>query len=96
MIPKDSHVLQPAEVRRLTGQNARVYARLNVGPATRRELAHYALNVTGRISDIRAYLKPQGQTVTVDEQPNGLSVYRIVDLPKSESDVHNLNQWELR
>lgn len=96
MQPKDSHVLQPAEVRRLTGQNARVYARLAVGPATRRELAHYALNVTGRISDIRKYLEPKGQTVVCDEQPNGLSVYRIVDLPKPEPVGHDHNSWELR
>jgi hypothetical protein len=82
MLPKDTHVLSPREIRRLVGQNARIYARLTEGPATRRELAALAVNVTGRVSDVRAYLKPLGLDIDVDEKPNGLSIYRMVELLK--------------
>ncbi len=83
MLPKDSNVLSPREIRRLVGQNARIYARLTEGPATRNELAALAVNVTGRVSDVRAYLKPLGLDINVDEKPNGLSIYRIGELPKT-------------
>ena len=103
MLPKDTHVLSPREIRRLVGQNARIYARLTEGPATRNELAALAVNVTGRVSDVRAYLKPLGLTIEVDEKPNGASVYRMAYLPKPEpahkapaepltGTPHNLNQ----
>src|SRR5262245_1910321 len=99
MLPKDSHVTAPREIKRLTAQNARIFARLCAGPATRRELGELALNVTARISDIRDYLEPLGQTVSCQEHPNGLSVYRLVSVPKASegpSQGHDLNRtWNL-
>lgn len=50
--PTDPNV-RPADVKRLTGQNAAVLARLRAGPATNAELAAIALKYTSRISDLR-------------------------------------------
>ena len=50
--PTDPNV-RPADVKRLTGQNAAVLARLRAGPATNAELAGIALKYTSRISDLR-------------------------------------------
>lgn len=39
---------------RLRGQNARILARLQAGPASNRELAALSLKYTARLSDLRA------------------------------------------
>lgn len=52
LLPTDPNV-RPADVKRLTGQNAAVLARLRAGPATNAELAAIALKYTSRISDLR-------------------------------------------
>lgn len=75
---RDSFVTEPEEIRRLTGQNARILARLERGPATRRELADIACNVTARISDVRRALKAEGRDVQCDEAPGGRSTYFLV------------------
>ncbi len=71
---RDSHVTEPAELRRLSGQCQRILARLQQGPCNRRELQDFALNPTARLSDLRA----AGYTITADEKPGGLTVYRLV------------------
>jgi hypothetical protein len=74
--PTDSHVLHPGEQRRLSAQNAAVLARLQRGPATRKELQDIAPNVTARISDLRTagYRIPK----PVEDKTTGWSVYRLV------------------
>ena len=52
LLPTDPNV-RPADVKRLTGQNAAVLVRLRAGPATNAELAAIALKYTSRISDLR-------------------------------------------
>ena len=52
LLPTDPNV-RPADVKRLTGQNAAVLSRLRAGPATNAELAAIALKYTSRISDLR-------------------------------------------
>ena len=80
---RDSHVTDVPEQRRLSGQNAAVLARLRRGRATRRELTDIALNVTARVSDLRKYLRPMGESVEViEEHQNGLTVYAIVSWPR--------------
>jgi hypothetical protein len=53
-LPIDTHCLHPQEIVRLTGQTARIVARLEEGPASNRELAQLALKYTSRISDAKA------------------------------------------
>lgn len=86
ILPHDSHVTAAGEVRRLAGQNAKILARLEDGPATRRELAEIAVNVTARISDLRH----AGHEVRCLEKPNGASSYWLVK-PRSEWRGHDLN-----
>ena len=82
ILPRDSHVTKPKEITRLTGQNLAVLNRLRKGTATRRQLGEIALNVTARISDVRAYLRPRGESAEViEEHENGLTVYGIVKWP---------------
>jgi hypothetical protein len=69
----DTHVTAPPEALRLSRQNTAILARLQRGPATRRQLADICLNVTARVSDLRA----AGYRVTVDERRDGLSVYTL-------------------
>ena len=70
----DSHVTDPGEQARLSAQSARILARLEQGPATRRELTDIALNVTARISDLRA----AGYVVRVIERNrSGRTVYAL-------------------
>ena len=70
---RDSFVTAPAEVRRLSAESAKVLARLEQGPVTRRELNGLTINPTARISDLRQ----AGYQVICDEQPSGASVYRL-------------------
>lgn len=82
--PRDTHCTAPSELRRLSGQTAVLFARLCQGPATNRELAQLSLKYTSRISDLRAYLRPLGQTVKLLEEDHrtGRTVYGIVSLEK--------------
>lgn len=70
-----SPALAPVERRRLAGQNAAILERLERGPATRRELTEIALNVTARVSELRA----AGYDVRVVERDyaTGRTVYAI-------------------
>jgi hypothetical protein len=112
VIPRDSHILQAGDVKRLSEQNQRVLARLQRGPAHRRELQDIACNITARITDLR----DAGYTIPTPVK----SVYRLqndderlvapaCDLPHQDgqdlrevrtetapSDVHDLNSWGLR
>lgn len=82
--PRDTHVLIPSEVRRLSGQTALLFARLCQGPATNRELAQLSLKYTSRISDLRVYLRPLGQTVKLLEEDHrtGRTVYGIIEIDR--------------
>ena len=70
---RDSHVLEPVEIQRLSGQNDRILAALRAGPKTARDLAAISLKYTSRISDLRK----AGYVVRCDEKPGGLSVYSL-------------------
>ena len=70
---RDSFVTSPTEIRRLSAESAKVLARLEQGPVTRRELNGLTINATARISDLRA----AGYVVTCEEKPSGASVYRL-------------------
>ena len=72
---RDSHVTDVAEQTRLSNQSARILARLQVGPATNRELAEISLKYTGRISDLRK----AGYDVKVIERDHatGRTVYAL-------------------
>lgn len=54
LLPRDTRVTEPEEVRRLSGQNLRILKRLQHGPATNRELAQISLKYTSRLSDCKA------------------------------------------
>lgn len=73
---RDTHVLEPAEQRRLSGQSLRILERLRQGPATNRELAAIGLKYTSRISDLRK----AGYDVRVVHRlrDTGLTIYRLV------------------
>ena len=75
VIPSDSHVTAPSEMRRLASQCTAILARLQQGPATARELAALSLKYTGRISDLRA----AGYDIPppVEDRASGLSVYTL-------------------
>jgi hypothetical protein len=53
LLPRDTHCLEPSEVRRLAGQSLRILAELKRGPMTRDEIAAIGRNVTARVSDLR-------------------------------------------
>ena len=78
----DSHVTDAPEQARLSGQSARILARLEQGPATNRELAEISLKYTSRVSDVRHYLKDKGRNVKVIDRDHvtGRTVYGLVDL----------------
>jgi len=73
--PTDTHVLHPAEIKRLGNQNARILALLQQGPATREAIAAIGRNPTARISDLRH----AGYEVQVVERDyaSGRTVYRL-------------------
>lgn len=83
LVPRDTHVTQPAEVKRLSGQNLRIVERLERGPATNRELAEIALKYTSRVHDARQVLRRHGRSIEVVEQDiaSGRVVYAIVPWP---------------
>ena len=70
---RDSHVVVPDDLRRLSGQNLAILERLQRGPATNRELAALSLKYTSRISDLRA----AGYDVQAERHEGGLTIYRL-------------------
>ena len=72
--PRDPHT-HPADVSRLTGQNAAILARLQRGPATNVELAGIALKYTSRVSDLRK----AGYRVECERGVGGVTVYELGD-----------------
>jgi hypothetical protein len=74
MLPTDTHVTEPVEVRRLAGQISRILARLKEGPATARELSDISLNYRARLSDLRKH----GYVIRCDEDfSTGKSLYTL-------------------
>ncbi len=72
--------LDLAEEGKLKGDNALVLRRLRQGPATTAELAAAAprsMAIHSRVSDVRDYLKPLGETVTRRRIGPRLHVYEI-------------------
>ena len=53
LIPRDTHVTAPSEQRRLSGQSARILARLQAGPAKVSELVLISIEQTQRKWDHR-------------------------------------------
>lgn len=74
VLPCDPNVLH-SDVRRLTGQNAAVLERLQVGAATNRELCKLSLNYRARISDLRRF----GYKIACERvnDGSGVSYYRL-------------------
>lgn len=70
--PRDPHV-DPADLARLSGQNAAILARLRCGPATNVELAGIALKYTSRVSDLRK----AGYRVECERGAGGATWYRL-------------------
>ena len=82
--PTDPNV-NPEEIPRLGGQNARVLARLRAGRATNVELseASGAKAINSRISDVRQWLrKNENKNITKEcvNARSGIYVYEIVRL----------------
>jgi hypothetical protein len=73
VFPADSHVVAPAEIRRLTTQNERILARLQSGPATNYELSQIALKYTSRIDDCRK----AGHRITCTRHAGGGATYEL-------------------
>ena len=73
--PRDPHA-HPADVSRLTGQNAAILARLRCGPATNVELAGIALKYTSRVSDLRK----AGYRVECERGVGGVTVYQLMEV----------------
>lgn len=72
--PSDPHV-EPVERPRLRGQNGKILARLQRGPATNDELSHIARKYTSRISDLR----DAGYNVVCfdEDKRTGVTWYRL-------------------
>jgi hypothetical protein len=69
-------------------QNYRILERLREGPATNAELVKYALNYTGRISEIRAKVNAQGLDVIArDLGHRGLTEYRIGKAQRGQAEL---------
>ena len=78
--PRDSHVTDPSEIRRLTKQAEDVLRRLQQGPASARELSQIALKYTSRVSDLRK----AGYDVRCNERG---TYFLVKDFPRG----HNVN-----
>jgi hypothetical protein len=72
-LPVDTHVTEPAEIRRLATQNELILARLQQGPATNYELAQISLKYTSRLSDLRK----AGYVVTCERHAGGGATYEL-------------------
>ncbi len=68
-------ICEPADCKRLTGQNAAILARLRLGPATNAELAGLSLKYTSRVSDLRR----AGYRVRCVRLDGGLTRYELGD-----------------
>ena len=81
--PKEILVTDPTTLdsddKRLAGQNLECYRLLMLhSQMSNKELSFKFLDYRGRIRDIRAYLKPKGQTVECIRGKGGLTYYQIV------------------
>ena len=63
--------------RRLSGQNAKILARLSEGPCRLRDLLFLASKYTSRISDLRK----AGCVIECKEQSDGNSIYTLISKP---------------
>jgi hypothetical protein len=80
ILPRDTHVTEAPEVKRLSTQNAQILARLTRGPATNKELSGLSLKYTSRISDLR---KAGYQVAVTDhDRGSGRTVYALI--PQTE------------
>jgi len=70
--PVDPHI-HAGDVRRVTGQNAAILARLREGPATNVELSAISLRYSARMFDLRA----AGYDITGERLPGGIHVYTL-------------------
>lgn len=72
--------------KRLSGLNLKVYnLLLTHSQMSNAELSTISLDYRGRIRDIRAYLKPKGQTVKCTRGHGGITYYSIIKLPQGLS-----------
>lgn len=75
------HVADDTEAARLSGQNAQILALLEKRPASNDELSRIARKYTSRLSEIRAWLKPQGKDVLIVDRDHGTGlVYYAIGL----------------
>ena len=81
LLPRDTHVLDPDEVARLSVQNFEVYHRLTKGSAHNYELVCIALKYTSRISDLRKVLRPKGWNITKQRITRGIYAYTLERIP---------------
>lgn len=81
MLPTDTHVTQPDEVRRLTGHNERILARLQAGPCTNAELAKISLKYTSRLSELKNKYGHDIRIVRRDYK-SGLCIYEYFGTKK--------------
>jgi hypothetical protein len=83
---RDTHLTDPAELQRLSGQCARILARLEHGPATGAELMQIAPRFGARLFDLREHLKPQGRTVKVIERDHktGYVLYALYEMEQRD------------
>jgi hypothetical protein len=81
ILPRDSHVTEPTEIKRLATQNEQILARLKRGPATNVDLAKISLKYTSRISDLRE----AGHNIPPPERvKGGVTIYRLIPEGASE------------
>ena len=85
--PKEILVTDPTTLdsddKRLAGKNLIVYDLLMLhSQMSNRELSNISLDYRGRVRDIRAYLKPKGQTVKCIRGKGGLTYYKIVKITR--------------
>lgn len=73
ILPRDTHVTEPAEIKRLANQNDAILARLQRGRASNAELSQISLKYTSRISDLRK----KGYTITCERHPGGGATYTL-------------------
>jgi hypothetical protein len=71
--PRDPNV-RPDDVKRLTGHNAAILARLRRGPAYNHELAAISLKYSGRVSDLRVH----GIEIAAERFDGGTWSYTLV------------------
>jgi hypothetical protein len=73
LTPRDPNI-RPDDVKRLTGHNAAILARLRRGPAYNHELASISLKYTGRLSDLRVW----GIEIAAERFDGGTWSYTLV------------------